>query len=116
MPCTITANRSSWPFSMRIQLIATARTMFNFPKPSVGREGSNPAVFDDHRPDFRQSQAPDCRRRLPSGVMWTPCQILIRLLRLQRSGSPWSGRHCHEQVAVLWIVAIRDGLAHRLDW
>src|SRR6185436_16687960 len=39
-----------------IQLIATARTMFSFPKPSVGRKGQTLWGAMPHRPDFRQAK------------------------------------------------------------
>src|SRR5207244_13363638 len=69
----------------QIQLIATARTMFNFPKPSIGCEGQTLWRAMAHRPDFRQAKRRIAGRRL---AFWRDvdhlAQVFVGLLRMRR--------------------------------
>src|SRR4029077_10738352 len=100
----------------KIQLIATARTMFNFPKPSIGREGETLWRSMTHRPDFRQTKPRIAGRRLS---FWCDmdhlAQVFVGLLRLHRNRiAGGTVAKSNEQCAVLRIDGdARTGLAHR---
>src|SRR5262249_58396052 len=98
-----------------IQLIPTARTMFNFPEPSIGRERQPLWRSMTHRPDFRQAKPRIPGRRL---AFWRDvdhlAQVFVALLRLHRNRI--AGRtvpESDEQVAVFRIDGdAGPGLAH----
>src|SRR5262249_41017701 len=100
----------------QIQLIATARTMFNFPQPSIGCEGQTLWRTMTHRPDFRWAKRRIAGRRF---AFWRDvdhlAKVFVALLRLHRNRT--AGRSVpkrDEQVAVLRIDGdAGTGLAQR---